>query len=123
MDMDAEPKRQVFERTNASVAACEAYADRLVSYCDKGDVYCDAGADRLVHGRYMMRYGDDALDFVVERYDKAARGNDTSSSSTKSGADPAEPTASGAHPAAATTPSSTTSAASALIVAAAVHLL
>lgn len=94
--------RQVLKRDNATVRVCETYSDRLVSYCDAGDVFCDAGGDRKVHGSYIGRYGDDALKFIADRYGKAAKSSDgsgdrrnrTSTSTVSGSTSTAAPTAS-----------------------------
>ncbi len=39
----------------------------MVSYCDTGDRFCDGGDDAGVHRRYIPVYGDEAVDFVVDR--------------------------------------------------------
>lgn len=81
---DADQRRQIFARSNATVGVCETYSDRLVSFCDTGDVYCDSGEDKPVHSSYIERYGNDALKFVVDRYGHAAEqgGKNHTSSST-----------------------------------------
>ncbi|KAL6868778.1 hypothetical protein ACO1O0_000096 [Amphichorda felina] len=80
----------IFDRDDISV--CEdKLADRIVSYCDTGDVYCDAGDDRAVHGEYIERYGDEVVDFIVSRYESAESGEgDASTSAT--GTTTAKPT-------------------------------
>jgi acetylxylan esterase len=60
----------IFDRKD--ISGCEAFSDRIISYCDAGDVYCDAGADetdRAIHSLYVERYGEDAADFVVDHWD------------------------------------------------------
>lgn len=60
---------QVFSRRN--ISACEDLSDRLVSYCDTGDIFCDSGNDVRIHGAYIDTYGDQVAKFVVDRYDNA----------------------------------------------------
>jgi len=62
-------KDGIFERDD--ISACETLGDRVVSYCDTGDVYCDSGADRAVHSLYLERYGDDVVKFIVDQYESA----------------------------------------------------
>ncbi|KAM4067038.1 cutinase domain-containing protein [Hirsutella rhossiliensis] len=97
-DKGTSVKNGVFERNNATVRVCETYSDRMVSYCDTGDVFCDNGQDKKVHSSYIKRYGDDALKFIVDRYNKAAKStggtNLTSSSTASGGTATAAPTAS-----------------------------
>ncbi|KFA52401.1 hypothetical protein S40293_05985 [Stachybotrys chartarum IBT 40293] len=72
----------IFIRQNITI--CEEYESRIVSYCDTGDSYCDAGGDREVHGSYTEGYGDEVEDFVVGRYEGLAEGGDDSSSTQTS---------------------------------------
>lgn len=89
---------QIFPRDDND--ACEEISDRIVSYCDTGDVYCDAGdgeSDRDVHGAYIERYGDDVVDFIVERYEEETGDSvgDASTTGSGSSATTASPTSSG----------------------------
>jgi acetylxylan esterase len=68
----------IFSRRN--ITLCENLGPRLVSYCDTGDVFCDAGELDEVHGGYVERYGSDVVDFVVSQYNDG--GNDDASTST-----------------------------------------
>jgi acetylxylan esterase len=52
--------------------ACKDYGDRMASYCDTGDVYCDRGDNREIHGHYLAEYGDDIVDFIVDRYEQSS---------------------------------------------------
>lgn len=74
---------------------CDYVKDRLVSYCDKGDVICDAGkdTDETVHGKYMTSHGDDAFEFVVKKYESLSNPNSTTTTSAVSST--AEATATG----------------------------
>lgn len=58
----------IFERPN--ITACEDYPF-LKSYCDTGDIYCDAGDDRPVHGEYVQRYGTDVVEEVIKAWNNA----------------------------------------------------
>ncbi|KAF5020049.1 hypothetical protein F66182_7930 [Fusarium sp. NRRL 66182] len=70
----------IFERED--IKLCEDnYSDIIRSYCDTGDRYCDRGRDEDVHGSYVSKYGDEIVDFVVEQYESAARG-DSSTTAT-----------------------------------------
>ncbi|KAF4585376.1 carbohydrate esterase family 5 protein [Ophiocordyceps camponoti-floridani] len=62
----------IFNRTSSSVQDCKAFSDRIVSYCDVGDIYCDVGDNKMVHGLYVSRYGAEVQHFVVDRYSKDA---------------------------------------------------
>ncbi|KAG9254479.1 putative acetyl xylanesterase [Emericellopsis atlantica] len=59
---------------------CEKLGARLVSYCDEGDEYCDLSGPRDydVHGEYVDKYGDEIVDFVVDRFQSVAKGMDAS---------------------------------------------
>ncbi|OLN81912.1 Acetylxylan esterase 5 [Colletotrichum chlorophyti] len=60
----------VFPRQNT--AGCNAVADRMISYCDNGDTFCDRGRSVQVHLGYVRRSGDDATQFIVSKV-KAAQ--------------------------------------------------
>jgi hypothetical protein len=63
---------------------CERLGDRLRSYCDEGDVYCELSGprDEDVHGSYIRRYGEEVVDFVVERFSAAASSTGASTSAS-----------------------------------------
>ncbi|KAL7912617.1 carbohydrate esterase family 5 protein [Trichoderma velutinum] len=71
-DRGTSVKDGLFNRSSASVDQCKKYASRIISYCDKGDIYCDAGTNLTVHHLYIDRYGDEIVDFVVSQYEKSA---------------------------------------------------
>ncbi|PFH57360.1 hypothetical protein XA68_15164 [Ophiocordyceps unilateralis] len=70
-DRGTSVRNGIFNRTSSSVQACNAFADRIVSYCDEGDYYCDRGRKRTVHSLYMSRYGAEVRRFVVDRFKNA----------------------------------------------------
>jgi hypothetical protein len=47
------------------VLSLNAYADRIQSYCDDGDPYCDRGSQPVVHLGYFQRYDTAATQFVL----------------------------------------------------------
>lgn len=52
------------------VSACDAYGDRIRSYCTAGDPFCDVG-DELsgtAHVSYIAEYGEELAGYVVEQY-------------------------------------------------------
>lgn len=55
----------VFPRQNT--ASSQAYASKLQSYCDSDDEYCDSGTSLSVHQSYIQKYGQAAVDFVVQK--------------------------------------------------------
>ncbi|KAK0642226.1 cutinase-domain-containing protein [Cercophora newfieldiana] len=59
----------IFPRLN--LTACEPYTDRIRSWCDVGDVYCDKGNNTRVHGTYFANYTDVTVDFIVGKYNES----------------------------------------------------
>lgn len=59
---------------NRNLTECEPYTHRMRSYCDDGDAFCTGegaiglGTGGGVHGSYMRRYKQNAVDFVVHLY-------------------------------------------------------
>ncbi|CAI4212382.1 unnamed protein product [Parascedosporium putredinis] len=55
------------------ISACEALGDRIVSYCDEGDVFCDAGSPpvTLVHLVYVQVYGQEVVQYLVRQFQSA----------------------------------------------------
>ncbi|SPO07250.1 related to acetylxylan esterase precursor [Cephalotrichum gorgonifer] len=69
----ADVNRQgIFHRQDPS--GLDALGDRLVSYCDTGDVFCDAGSDPNIpaHLHYLENYSTEILDFIVRQYEGGA---------------------------------------------------
>ncbi|KAL1853977.1 hypothetical protein VTK73DRAFT_8860 [Phialemonium thermophilum] len=60
--------------------ACEPYSNIIRGWCDAGDIYCDSGKVRGVHGTYFANYTRAAVDFVVGRYNESLASTTTSSS-------------------------------------------
>ncbi|KAL6880853.1 carbohydrate esterase [Trichoderma novae-zelandiae] len=87
----------LFNRSSSSIQVCKSYASRIVSYCDTGDIYCDAGTNSTVHHLYIDRYGDEIVDFVVGQFDKSSRsssGAGTNATTTTAPAPTVSPTSS-----------------------------
>lgn len=45
-------------------------ADKMISYCDAGDYFCDNGtsADALaIHLGYVQEYGAQAVEYIVDK--------------------------------------------------------
>ncbi|EXK90133.1 hypothetical protein FOQG_07015 [Fusarium oxysporum f. sp. raphani 54005] len=77
----------IFERPSNETKLCEDnYSDIIRSYCDTGDVYCDVGKNNETHGSYFEKYGKEAVDFVVERYEKALKDESTSTQTSTAAA-------------------------------------
>ena len=56
----------VVKRTHTK--PCSKFYDRAISYCDKGDAFCQTGdVVQGVHGSYVAKYGSDAADFIVKQ--------------------------------------------------------
>ncbi|KAK4462235.1 cutinase, partial [Cladorrhinum samala] len=51
-----------------NVTACEPFADRIRSYCDTGDVYCDLGNVTTAHGAYFRLYGVEAAEWIAKQF-------------------------------------------------------
>lgn len=52
------------------MSACDAYGDRIRSYCTAGDPFCDVG-DELsgpAHVSYIADYGEELAGYVLEQY-------------------------------------------------------
>ncbi|CRK30654.1 hypothetical protein BN1708_018516, partial [Verticillium longisporum] len=73
----------------------EPYAPKIASWCDTGDVYCDRGNNTEIHGGYFALYDDDAVDFVVDRWNATLEEEAEAAASGTSGA-PAQPSETGA---------------------------
>ncbi|KAM7190068.1 acetylxylan esterase 2 [Naviculisporaceae sp. PSN 640] len=71
-----------------SMTGCEPYSSMIRGYCDTGDVYCDRGTDRAVHGGYFAKYGEDAVEFIAANFKKATESSPTKSSTASSTASP-----------------------------------
>lgn len=57
----------LFPRSAAQLRTLAGFADRIQTYCDSGDTFCDRGANTVVHLTYMNRYRDDATEFVLDK--------------------------------------------------------
>lgn len=58
-------------------AACD-HADSFTrSYCDDGDIICGASSEYVdgVHVQYLQSHGEDAVEFVLERWNEATGDN------------------------------------------------
>ncbi|KAF7591018.1 hypothetical protein BBP40_002036 [Aspergillus hancockii] len=58
-------KKGLFARVNNTV--CTQYDFIRRSYCDEGDKYCASGLWFWVHRKYMKKYKEDAMRFVLSR--------------------------------------------------------
>ncbi|KAK3949868.1 cutinase-domain-containing protein [Pseudoneurospora amorphoporcata] len=72
----------IFPREN--MTSCRPLASRIASWCDTGDIYCDAGADSTVHGGYFGNYTMETVNWIVEKYKAsiAAGGSDSGNSTS-----------------------------------------
>ncbi|KAF9869981.1 hypothetical protein CkaCkLH20_12590 [Colletotrichum karsti] len=55
-------------------AACAAVANKMTSFCDTGDPFCDGGSNIQVHLGYVRRNGDDAVKFIVDKVNAGGAG-------------------------------------------------
>ena len=51
-------------------AGCDAVADKMVSFCDADDIFCDSGTSLPVHMGYAKEFGAVAAKFVVTMVNK-----------------------------------------------------
>ncbi|EFQ35915.1 cutinase [Colletotrichum graminicola] len=72
----------LFPREN--VTACKGYAPKIESYCDTGDIYCDLGNDTTVHGSYFKKYTNEAVEFIVARFNATKSSTNSTSPTTTS---------------------------------------
>jgi hypothetical protein len=80
---------QIFQRANTS--GCEPYSPVIKEWCDKGDIYCDAGNVTGVHGTYFANYTKAATNWIVSKWNESLAATNSSGSPTGT----ASPTASG----------------------------
>jgi hypothetical protein len=59
---------------------CKQYSDRMASWCDKGDKFCDAGQVDAIHGLYLSRYNTTMVQYVVERWQNSTESSATATS-------------------------------------------
>lgn len=60
--------KQYFPRLDN--AACLPIADKMISYCDFSDYFCDNGTapDSLtIHQTYVQRYGTEAAEYAADK--------------------------------------------------------
>ncbi|KAK4189324.1 cutinase-domain-containing protein [Podospora australis] len=72
----------LFPRNN--ITACEKFAPTIRSWCDTGDVYCDAGNNTRTHGSYFANYTLDATEFIVQRFNESSSDGDDNNSDAPS---------------------------------------
>ncbi|ATY65665.1 acetylxylan esterase precursor [Cordyceps militaris] len=90
------------------IGACANFTNKIVSYCDAGDVYCSGGNNRSVHGLYLVNYPKQMMQFVIDGYNNATGSSvgGGNSTTTATATTTAGPTSSGSR----TSPTSSTSA-------------
>ena len=61
--------KQVFHRRDT--AGLDTLGSRLVSYCGKGDVFCDPSSepDIPAHVQYHETYKDEVVEFIMKQYE------------------------------------------------------
>jgi len=50
-----------------NTAACQPFASRMISDCDKNDKYCASGSSMEVHQSYAKTYGKDIQEWVINK--------------------------------------------------------
>jgi acetylxylan esterase len=45
--------------------ALNAFASKIASYCDIGDLFCASGTSTIIHLGYVTKYGTAATNFVL----------------------------------------------------------
>lgn len=70
---------QVFPRVDN--AGCAAVTNKMVSFCNANDTFCDSGQNLTVHLSYVQDNGTSAVNFITEKV-KAGSGSSNSSGST-----------------------------------------
>ncbi|KAJ4415846.1 hypothetical protein N0V82_007106 [Gnomoniopsis sp. IMI 355080] len=66
-------KNGIFPRQ--SVQDCSAIEERMVSYCNANDTFCDSGSSIQVHLSYVENNGTAAMDFIVSQANSNAGGS------------------------------------------------
>lgn len=69
------------------MTACEPFGDRIRSYCDTGDVYCDLGNVTSAHGAYFRLYATDTAEWIVKQFREVQLVPSGSNDTTGSGSD------------------------------------
>lgn len=67
----------VIPRANTTV--CDAYSDRMQSYCEANDFFCDSGNSTAIHLAEANTYEDEVVSFVVKQWEKSRTGVRTTS--------------------------------------------
>ncbi|KAK5996673.1 Acetylxylan esterase 2-like protein [Cladobotryum mycophilum] len=83
-DRGTSVRNGIFIRNNT--APCLKFADKLISYCDFDDIYCDGGKNMTVHHLYITKYGDEITKYVVDKFNAGSNNNKTSGGAPPSGA-------------------------------------
>lgn len=65
------PSKKLVPRDGSD--SCQRHDDRLISYCDTGDLYCDSGNDPDVHITYVTTYASEMVRYVVDRFHNETR--------------------------------------------------
>ncbi|KOS21794.1 Acetylxylan esterase 2 [Escovopsis weberi] len=101
-DVGTSVKKGIFQRN--STANCLKSKDKIISFCDTGDIYCDGGSNLTTHHIYIDKYGSQMVDFIVDKYNTAkgaASGGSNTTPPSGTGTKPtsgAKPTSTGPAP-------------------------
>ncbi|KAL1851392.1 hypothetical protein Daus18300_012573 [Diaporthe australafricana] len=76
-------KNGVFPRVNS--AGCAPLANKMVSFCNSGDTFCDSGQNLTVHLSYVQDNGTSAVNFITQKVKGGSGSSNSSSSGSVSG--------------------------------------
>ncbi|KAF7547845.1 hypothetical protein G7046_g8878 [Stylonectria norvegica] len=62
-DAGTSTKDGIFPRQNT--AGCSLVAEKMISFCDAGDLFCDSSDNLEIHMGYVIEFGPAAVEFVV----------------------------------------------------------
>ena len=90
----------IFHRDD-SVSVCEDLGQRIRSYCDRGDPFCDVGkyVDPVQHVSYANVYGEDVVKYVVEQFKNGGQTGNKSDDGSSDNSTPPPSEAGGLGPA------------------------
>ncbi|KAJ0122399.1 carbohydrate esterase family 5 protein [Diaporthe amygdali] len=82
-DEGTSTKNGVFPRNDSS--GCAPVANKMVSFCNSGDTFCDSGQNLTVHLSYVQDNGTSAVNFITQKVKGGSGSSNSSSSSGSSG--------------------------------------
>ncbi|KAI3397159.1 hypothetical protein diail_11133 [Diaporthe ilicicola] len=82
-DEGTSTKNGVFPRNDSS--SCAPVANKMVSFCNSGDTFCDSGNNLTVHLSYVQTNGTSAVNFITQKVKGGSGSSNSSGSSSGSG--------------------------------------